>query len=342
MNQQHRVARPIGLAAAATIALAVAGIAPASAAPHTPTTTVANGVLSVTGSNGADTVVVDFGSPDSVAVEVDGRRQGFARNTFRTISVSLGNGDDSFRTISSGSALEDTPLDVSGGAGQDSVVGGAGNDVLRGEDGDDHLLGGGGADVILGDRGDDFVNGQVGTDTELLGSGDDTAGWLPGEGSDAVFGGSGRDTLAFTGAGGDEVMSLSANGDRAVFLRSPGSVRMDLDDVERLEVDTIGGADAVTVNDVSGTDLDEALIDLAGAGDVKDDTVTVNGTDGADDVTVAAQGSSVDVSGLQPRTVITGSLPTDRLDIFARGGSDLVNVSEAAKALIGVLVDLGQ
>jgi hypothetical protein len=341
MNQ-HRIAGPVGLAAAATMAMAIAGIAPANAAPHTSSASVAGGVLSVTGSNGGDTVVVDFGSPDSVGVEVDGQRESFARSTFRSISVSLGSGDDSFRVISSGSALEDTPLNVTGGAGQDSVVGGAGNDVLRGGDGDDRLLGGAGADALFGDRGDDFVNGQVGTDSEVLGSGDDVAGWLPGEGSDAIFGGSGRDTLAFTGAGGDEVMSLSANGDRAVFLRSPGSVRMDLDDVERLEVDTVGGLDAVTVNDLSGTDLDEAVIGLGGAADTKDDTVTVNGTEQADQIAVGAQGGAVDVSGLQPQTVITGSRPTDRLDINARGGSDQVDVSDAAKALIGVLVDFGQ
>ena len=259
------------------------------------------------------------------------------------MSVSLGNGDDAFSTATGGSAATDLPLDIAGGNGRDTVAGGANSDFIFGDNGDDRLLGGAGVDVLFGDRGNDFVNGQVGADTELLGSGDDTAAWLPGEGSDIVIGGSGADTLAFTGAGGDEVMSLSANGRGAVFLRSPGAIRMDLDGVERLAVTTLGGVDAVTVNDLSGTDLVEASIDLSvgGVGDLEDDTVTVNGTDGADSIAVDSRVGGVVVSGLQPGTVITGNEPTDRLNVNAGNGTDQVAVSDEVKALIAVLVDLG-
>jgi hypothetical protein len=346
LNQNHRIARPLGLAAAATMALAVVGIAPANATPGTASATVSDGVLTVIGSNHADSVAVDFSNADAIGIELDGVRQSFGRGALTRVSVFLGSGDDSFRTFSGGSATTDLPLTVFAGTGEDSVTGGAGTDTISGDDGDDRLLGGSGNDLLFGGRGSDFVNGQIGTDTEVLGLGDDTAGWLPGEGSDSVFGGSGRDTLAFTGAGGDEVMSLAANGQRAVFLRSPGSVRMDLDDVERLEVDALGGIDTVTVGDLTGTDLDEVGIDLSanganGAGDTKTDTVVVDGTDRADRISVTSDDDAVDVAGLDPRTVITGSEATDRLEIDALGGNDRLDVDPAVNALINVAFDLG-
>lgn len=321
--------------------LAVVGIAPATAAPRPSFTTVANGILTVIGTNRADSVTVDFSAADTVGVEVDGVRQGFSRSSVTRVTVALGSGDDTFRTLTGGTATTDLPLTVFGGTGADAITGGAGADAISGDDGDDRLLGGGGNDVLFGVRGDDFVNGQVGTDTELLGSGDDTAGWLPGEGSDAVFGGSGTDTLTFTGAGGDETMSLSANGQRALFLRSPGSVRMDLDDVERLHLDALGGVDTVTVGDLSGTDLTEADLDLSanGTGDGKDDAVTVLGTEAADRVAVAADAGAVDVSGLHTLTRVSGAERTDHLVVDTRGGDDRVDVADAAKALIDVLVE---
>jgi Ca2+-binding RTX toxin-like protein len=321
--------------------LAVVGTAPATAAPRPSFASVDDGVLTVLGTNRADSVTIDFSVADTVGVEVNGVRQGFSRTALTRLAVVLGSGDDTFRTLTGGTAATDLPLTVFGGIGADAITGGAGADAISGDDGDDRLLGGGGNDVLFGVRGDDVDNGQVGTDTELLGSGDDTAGWLPGEGSDAVFGGPGTDTLDFTGAGGDETMSLSANGHRALFLRSPGSVRMDLDDVERLHVDALGGADAVTVGDLSGTDLAEADLDLSanGVGDGKDDTVTVLGTEASDRVAVAADAGAVDVSGLQPLTRITGAETSDRLVLDTRGGDDRTDIADAARALIDVVVE---
>ena len=325
MDVQRKIRRSLGLAAAATLTAGITGFAPADASPAPAVVTVADGTLLIAGSNGDDRVVVDFTAADSVGVDLDGVRQNVARSTFRAISVSLRSGADRFSVISGGSALTDAPLVVDGGTG------------------DDTLLGGRGGDVLLGDRGDDFVDGGVGTDTEVLGSGDDVAAWLPGEGNDVVDGGTGRDTLAFDGGGGDDVMSLSANGRAAVFLRSPGSIRMDLSEVERLAVHALAGADTVTVNDVSGTDVEETAVDLGvgGAADVSSDSVVVNGTDQDDHVTVDAAGASVDVGGLHPQTVITGSDARDQLHVNALGGHDDVAVATPATQLLGILVDLG-
>jgi hypothetical protein len=325
MDVHKNIRRSLGLAAAATLTAGFTGLAPAEASPAAAAVTVADGTLLITGTNGDDRVVVDFTGADSVGVDLDGVRQNAARSTFRAISVSLRSGADRFSVISGGSALTDAPLVVDGGSG------------------DDTLLGGRGGDVLVGDRGDDFVDGGVGTDTEVLGSGDDVAAWLPGEGNDVVDGGSGRDTLAFDGGGGDDVMSLSANGHAAVFLRSPGSIRMDLTEVELVDVNALAGADTVTVNDVSGTDVEETAIDLgvAGVADLGKDTVTVNGTDQADHVSVSAAGDAVDVGGFQPETAITGSDSRDELHVNTLGGPDEVDVTNPATLLIGILVDFG-
>jgi Ca2+-binding RTX toxin-like protein len=325
MDVQKNIRRSLGLAAAATLTAGFTGFAPAAASPAASAVTVTDGTLLILGSNGNDRVVVDFTRADSVSVDLDGVRQDVARSAFRTISVSLRSGADRFSVSSGGSALTDAPLAVEGGSGDDTITGGAGRDVLS------------------GDRGADFVDGRVGTDTEVLGSGDDVAAWVPGEGNDVVDGGSGRDTLAFDGGGGDDVMSLSANGHAAVFLRSPGSIRMDLTEVERLDVNALAGADTVTLNDTSGTDVDETAFDLGtgGVADVSKDSVVVNGTDQADDVRVDALAGAVGISGLRPETTITGSDSRDELHVNTLGGPDDVEVSNPATQLIGVLVDFG-
>jgi hypothetical protein len=347
MKEQSRTNRTFGRAAAVTTLIglvAAVSTGPAQATPARAAAVVVDDVLVISGTNAPDRITVDFGALESVVVDLGhGHVQRFDPRTFHSVSAYLRAGDDDFRTLSGGS-LADVPLTVGSGAGDDTVVGGAGNDVLEGESGEDFLLGGAGTDFVDGGRGVDFVNGGVGTDTDLLGSGDDTAAWNPGEGNDAISGGLGRDTLAFNGSDADERMSLTADGTSAVFLRSPGNIRMDLDGVERLDLATLGGADAVTIGDLSGTDLTVADIDLssaAGTGDAKPDTVAVNGTDGPDRVVVAAHAGAVDVTGLTSETVVTGGEPTDRLEIDTFEGDDSVTVNDAARALLDIALDLG-
>ena len=346
MKEQSRTNRWFGRAAAATTLIglvATVSAGPAQATPARASAAVVDGVLVISGTNAADRITVDFTALDSVVVDLGHDHvQRLDPRTFHSVSVDLRAGDDDFRTLSGG-LLADVPLTLRSGAGDDTAVGGAANDVLEGGSGEDFLLGGAGTDLLYGGRGADFLNGGVGTDTELLGSGNDTAAWNPGEGNDAISGGLGRDTLAFNGSDADERMSLTADGTGAVFLRSPGTIRMDLDGVERLDLATLGGADAVTIGDLSGTALTVADIDLAaaGTGDAKVDTVVVNGTDRPDRVDVAAHAGSVDVAGLTGETVVTGSEPADRLEIDTFGGDDSVTVDDAARALLDIAVDLG-
>ena len=61
---------------------------------------------------------------------------------------------------------------------------------------------------------------------------------------------------------------------------------MDLDDVERIDFNALGGVDNIVVGDMTGTDVTQVRINLASTlggtvGDNAADTVTVNGTNGS-------------------------------------------------------------
>ena len=338
-----------GVAASGVAGVAVAILAPSQAASAdpaaAPTASVSNGTLVIAGSNQADTIQVGPDA-DPTTLFVDFGAQAtplhFDRTTFTAISVSLGSGDDTF-TASTAHGDVTEPLTIDGGNGDDTITGGAGNDTINGGNGDDTLLGGNGNDVIVGAEGVDTVDGQRGTDTENLGRGDDVAIWLPGEGNDAIDGGLGYDTLDFVGAAGAEKFALSAEGTGDLFTRDLGNIHMDMHGVEALDLAALGGADTVTLHDVHGTDLTHAAIDLsvAGAGDGQQDSVIVEGSDGADNVFVSAAGSAVDVTGLALTTRVTGSDSTDKLDVNTGAGNDTVHISDAAAALMTIASDLG-
>jgi hypothetical protein len=347
MNIHNNLGRNLGLAAAATLTAGLVATGPAALAlPATASASVADHTLTITGTSGDDAISLAFaaGAADPVVVDLgNGSSRSFDRSTFDHVAVFLGAGDDRFRTQSGGTPGSDAPLTVDGGNGRDLIVGGAGNDTISGGNGQDELRGGGGVDALYGGNGSDLVDGGVGADNEFLGNGADEALWVPGEGSDAIAGGNGSDTLRFDGSKDPEVMSLAANGSDAVFLRNLGNIRMDLAGVENVDVNPLGGADTVTVDNLAGTDVTHAGIDLSvqGAGDTQPDTLVVNGTAAADAIEVSAHDGAVDVAGLPAGTTITGSELTDLLQVNGLDGHDEVAVSDAATALIGVAVDLG-
>ena len=111
--------------------------------------------------------------------------------------------------------------------------------------------------MIIGSEGDDLINGGDGNDIALMGAGDDTFVWNPGDDNDTLEGQDGFDTMDFNGANVAENITLSANGGRALFTRDIANVAMDLNDVESVNFDALGGADTITINDMSGTDVTE-------------------------------------------------------------------------------------
>ena len=201
--------------------------------------------------------------------------------------------------------------------------------VLDAGDGHDDVFGGRGRDLLLGGDGVDRLDGNQGDDTAFMGSDGDMFRWDPGDGSDVVEGQTGRDELVFNGSGADEVFDVAPNGQRIRFQRDVGAIVMDVDGVEQLTTNVLGGADAFTVGDLTGTVVSDVDTDLAGvaggsAGDGQDDRVTVTGTDGVDMIQVSGTNGGVQVAGLAAHVGLTDADPSDALIVDTRPGPDRV------------------
>ncbi len=117
----------------------------------------------LTGADGFSTFVLDLGTGEDVLAAASNR------NTAFTFAVSAGAGNDS----------------LFGGEGADILNGDAGNDLIHGRGGNDTISGGQGADYVVGFAGDDVISGDEDNDT-LLGS----------AGKDLIYGNDGNDTIA--------------------------------------------------------------------------------------------------------------------------------------------------
>jgi Ca2+-binding RTX toxin-like protein len=244
---------------------------------------------------------IDFGDDGTADLKVN-------RNRFDRIRAKGLRGNDQLRIDESQVVFTDTTKVV--------LDGGRDNDTL---------LGGRGAETLKGGPGNDVADGNQGNDLALLGAGDDRFIWDPGDGSDTVEGQAGADTMTFNGSGVGETFDVSANGKRVRFTRDVGTIVMDLDGVEEIDTAALGGADALTVNDLSGTDVTELGTDLGATDDGAADRIIAHGTNGADVITVAGSAGSASVLGLAARLDVTHANPAqDTLTINALAGDDVV------------------
>ena len=221
--------------------------------------------------------------------------------------VNMNGGDDRFSATGNLAALIGITVD-----------GGTGNDTILGGDGIDHLS-------RRCDGATAFIDGQQGNDVAFLGAGDDVFQWDPGDGNDVVEGQDGSDTLLFNrqrrrrdfrGVGQRRARTLHPQ---------PRQIVMDLDNVEQIDLNALGNTDTLTVNDLSGTDVTEINVDLAGtvggtAGDGQADVVIANGTDGANVIDVVGAGTSVSVLGLRRLNIANSEGANDALVNILNGG----------------------
>lgn len=279
--------------------------------------------LIINGTNNADTIdVTGTGSSYSVSglstiVNVKG-----SEATDLLLINSLGGNDTIRATTLPATAVQ---LTIDAGAGDDTMIGGSG------------------AEIFIGGDGNDFVDGNGGNDTAFLGAGDDVFVWDPGDGSDIVEGQAGSDILRFNGANVNEAFDVSANGGRVRFFRNIGNITMDFDDVERLEVNALGGADTINVNDLTGTDLSQVVLNLAnnGTGDGVVDAIAINGTAGNDLINASSSSDGIVITGLAANITIVGAERTDTLAINGLAGADTIDASGLAANLLQLTLNGG-
>jgi hemolysin type calcium-binding protein len=317
---------------------------------------------------GSDIVAVgDLTGTDVTAVNVDlaatlGGTAGDGVSDRVTVDGTTGadsiavNGDTSGVTTSGLSStvavLHQDPtdlLDVAGLGGDDHISAAplAANAIallLDGGDGNDTLAGGKGVETLNGGDGNDSIDGNGGNDAALMGAGDDTFVWDPGDGSDTIEGGDGVDAMIFNGANAAEKVELSANGNRLRFTRDVAGITMDTAGVERVVFNALGGADLVTVHDLTGTDVTNVAVDLAGTlggttGDGAADHVVVEGTNGDDAIKVSGDATAVNVKGLASAIQILHTEIADRLDVNTLAGNDSVQSAGLAAGSIQLFVN---
>ena len=293
---------------------------------------IKHGVLTVTGTKGDDKIALrlEAGRPDRLEVDLgDDGSADFRFNVkhIAKLEVDALSGDDAVRIDESNGVFTDTiATTIDGGGGNDTIAGGTGNETL------------------LGGDGNDTIDGNGGDDAAPMGAGDDTFVWDPGDGSDTIEGGAGADTMIFNGANGAEKVDLSANGNRLKFTRDLAGITMDTAGVERVVFNALGGADLVTVHDLTGTDVSNVDVDLAATlggatADGAADHVVVDGTNGNDAIDVSGDATAVKVGGLAATTRILHTEIADRLDLDTQDGIDTVQSAGLAAGVIQLFLD---
>lgn len=259
------------------------------------------------GGPGTDTA--DY-SATTRGVQVDlraGTGRGDGADTLHRIERVLGgSGDDELR-----------------GDGRRNVLdGGPGDDVLEGRGGDDRLLGGPGNDLLIGGGGDDVLRGGSGADTLRGGPGNDLLEGGPG--NDRLDGGSGTDTLDYTA--------------------SPAGIMVDLG-AGRADDDGFGRTDTIAgVENVLGTPAADVIVGSSGPNFLR-------GGKG-DDVLMGAGGNDL-LRGGPGDDILRGGPGDDELeagpgnDVLSGGpGDDIldggpgIDTADYGQGAAGIVVDL--
>ena len=202
-----------------------------------------NGDLVVGGTKFADQINIT-NAVGGLDVNINGSSVGVFNPTGRII-VRGGGGDDVITVASDVS----TGADLYGGNGNDSLTGGAGDDLIRGGNGEDSLLGGAGNDTLRGGNGDDIADGQGGFWDRLFGN----------DGNDFLRDGDG--VFSANGGSNDDILDLSFDGN---WTKSSTST------VRRIDGRVLGdaGNDVIAVTAQASTN-GKLFFGIQGDGDVK-------------------------------------------------------------------------
>ena len=210
------------------------------------------------------------------------------------------------------------------------------------------INGGDGNDTINGSAGDDLVIGGRGNDTALLGGGNDTYRLESGR-RQRHRRWPGRHRHAACSTAPTSTRTSTSRPTAAVrrLTRDVGNITMDLNSVETIDFNALGGADTITVErpDRDGRQKRQHRPRVAAGqrlGDGQADTIIINATSGADAIpSAAAAGSSPSRVSRRLSTITGAEAANDRLVINGLGGDDIIDASGACRRHIQLTADGG-
>ena len=175
--------------------------------------------------------------------------------------------------------------------------------------------------TLDGGAGNDLIFGSAGADVLIGGDGNDTVTWSVGSGKDVIDGGADFDSLVLNGSTGDDAIQVFDALNGKLFVTVDGE-QLDVSNMEQLRIDAKGGADTVTIGDLSATNVETVTVDLGagkscGLGDGKLDTVIVQAGAAGEVMTIATQGH---------QTVITNAATFQTIEIDNADATDVLRV----------------
>ena len=272
-----------------------------------------------------------------------------------------GNGDD---FLVDDITTTTTPLGITmiGGGGNDSIYGGSGNDTIYGDQVSGEVTS---SDPAVADGSDD-INGGGGIDTVSAGGNDDVIKVnMPATATPSISGGSGHDFLVVTATTGNDNLTVESGGSNTVRIRQTiGAGTITASGIEELDIDLAAGADQLFINPLAGTGVALVAVNAGQivtntgqfqlisdpdnpnglvkqpivtiAPDNAADTITINGSSGADNFSVTGVDPVNDrmtdvrvVHAGDADVLITKQIRNegDRLVIDGQGGNDRLDAS---------------
>lgn len=263
---------------------------------------------SIYGSSGNDVVVYNNGGFGDGLGGFQGIQQMF-----------LGAGDDLVDLTAHGSGGVNFSKDIKiyAGDGNDTIVSGAGADLIYGEAGNDTILGFAGADLIYGGLGNDRIYGD-----DLGQDGSSSHDTLYGQDGDDILYGGGRNDTLDGGIGNDSL--YGGQGDDTLLGRSGNDILYG-DDANNTGNDKLqGGDDDDQLFGMSGFDVlsGGAGVDFLDSGDGND---FVNGDAGNDSMVASAGNDTIDGGADIDTVLFTGRRADYLLQTNANGSVKLTD-----------------
>ena len=187
---------------------------------------------------------------------------------------------------------------IYGGGGDDHIVLGSAESAAYGEAGNDTLNGGASADTLSGGDGNDYISGGLGRDVIDGGAGDDVVAWIAGDGDDTITGGTGLNVLLVQGdpvVGNSFTLEPQALNGTLFEVLIAGQV-INAGSFTQVSMTGGSGSDNFNIADLTGTGI--TLVNTDFGIDSVADMVTVNGTNGDDQIYLLGDSAVAEVTGL--------------------------------------------